>query len=85
MGVEVLRAGCVHRIFTRFSPTAYLVCDHCVLYFAQPVGNRTSANTECTGEMEVEMPKAYRPDYEAVISVDDLREGATVTCRECDT
>jgi len=31
MGIEILRAGYVHRIFTRFSPTAYLVCAHSVL------------------------------------------------------
>jgi lysine biosynthesis protein LysW len=35
--------------------------------------------------MEVEMPKTYCPDCEAVISMDDPREGAKVTCRECGT
>lgn len=31
------------------------------------------------------MPKTYCPDCDAVISVDNPREGATVTCRECGT
>jgi alpha-aminoadipate carrier protein LysW len=35
--------------------------------------------------MEVEMPKTYCPDCDAVISVDDPRVGATITCRECGT
>jgi lysine biosynthesis protein LysW len=35
--------------------------------------------------MEVEMPKTYCPDCDAVISVDDPRVDATITCRECGT
>lgn len=31
------------------------------------------------------MPKTNCPDCEAVISMDDPREGAKVTCRECGT
>jgi DNA-directed RNA polymerase subunit M/transcription elongation factor TFIIS len=31
------------------------------------------------------MPKTYCPECEAVISVDDPREGGKVTCRECGT
>jgi alpha-aminoadipate carrier protein LysW len=31
------------------------------------------------------MSKTYCPDCDAVISVDDPREGAKVTCRECGT
>ena len=50
MGIEILHAGYAYRIFTRFSPTAYLVCAHPVLYFARLAGNRTSGNTEHTRE-----------------------------------
>jgi lysine biosynthesis protein LysW len=35
--------------------------------------------------MEVEMPKTYCPDCDAVISVDDPRVGAMVTCRDYGT
>jgi len=31
------------------------------------------------------MPKTYCPNCDADISVDNPREGATVTCRECGT
>ena len=31
------------------------------------------------------MPKSYCPSCDAVISMNNPREGATVTCRECDT
>ena len=31
------------------------------------------------------MPKTYCPNCDAVISVDNPREGAMITCRECDT
>jgi lysine biosynthesis protein LysW len=31
------------------------------------------------------MPKTYCPECDAVISVDDPREGAMVTCGECNT
>ncbi len=30
------------------------------------------------------MPKTYCPDCDAVISVDDPREGAMIKCPECD-
>jgi lysine biosynthesis protein LysW len=35
--------------------------------------------------MEVEMPKTYCPNCDAVISVESPREGASITCRECGT
>ena len=31
------------------------------------------------------MPRTYCPNCDAVISVDNPREGTTVTCRECGT
>jgi alpha-aminoadipate carrier protein LysW len=35
--------------------------------------------------MEVEMPKTYCPNCDAIVSVENLREGASITCHECGT
>jgi hypothetical protein len=51
----------VHRIFTRLSPTAYLICDHSVLYFARSMERQTRRDQAKDKKTEVGNVKNVLP------------------------
>jgi len=84
MRIEILRTD----MYTESSPGSHqpltaFVPILCYTLLHLPETER--AGILSAQQMEVEMPKTYCPNCDAIISMEGPREGASITCRECST